>query len=187
MAGDVALQLVDGHALGSDNPVYEVSYGHNADESLAIKDWDVAHSVHSHQLHALFNGVGRRRGHRGSEDLTDLGILGGLAFDGDFARVIAFGNDADKLLPGKNRESADVLFGHQLDGFKNSGIGRDAPNLSLLVSNEFIDDTGNHGQSFRCRRLGAENGKMWRLGGSFILEVFLFLIVPIMFRCFESS
>ena len=107
----------------------------------------MAYPMVGHEAQAFLDGMGWA-------DLNDLlgknffdrRLFGGFAFEGDFAGIVAFGNDADESAMIGDEESADVLFSHHLDGVKNHRFGGDGPNRGAFVIQDLNDFTGGiHG------------------------------------------
>ena len=79
-----------------------------------------------HDLHAaMYRVVRTDRDDRSAHDLADLGVVRRTTIQDYFARVVAFGHDADQLVALHHEQSPDMIFGHDPDGMQNGIVDPD--------------------------------------------------------------
>ena len=66
-------------------------------------------------------------------------IAGTLALQGQPARVVALGKDADQRVVGEHHEGTDVLVGHHLESRVHRGRRRDREDITPFVCQDIID------------------------------------------------
>ena len=147
VAGNVALELLDGVALGIHHPADQVADRDQSDETAVIDDGQVADAVAGHELHAFFNAVPAAHGDRRTgNDVADLGVAGSAPLKDHLAAVVALGEDSDNLVTIDGHEGADIPLSHASNGFVNRVVQLGGPDFADLVVEDIVNSSVNfHG------------------------------------------
>ena len=125
---------MDGAVLGRNDPINEIADRNDAQDLIVGEDGQMANAMVGHETHAFFDGMRGADGYDfAGDDFSHRRLFGGFAFERDLPRVIAFGHDAQQPAMLRDKQSADIFVGHQLDCVEYHCVRRDGPDVPCLL------------------------------------------------------
>jgi len=126
--------------LGGNDPIDQVSNGHDSGNFRAAEHGKMPDSMRRHEPHAFFHRVvGGNCNNITGENLFYGGSFRHFAFESNFSCVIALGQNAHKFVLRGDEQRADIFIGHNRDGLKNRGLGRHTPNRRVFLVQYFTN------------------------------------------------